>query len=134
MSEDPPDEPEPEDARDEESDERDQVDSEGMRPRLREDADHRGAQEAAEDDERDGDAVRRLVDVVVDLVDARVLDVHLERPLAQLLEDVRDLVGHVPRDGREPERLDTRPLREGARMEAVGEQAARVRPSRPRTR
>jgi hypothetical protein len=49
----------------------------------------------AEDDERHRDPVRRLVDVVVDLVDPRVLDVHLERALAQLLEHVRDLVRHV---------------------------------------
>ena len=96
-------------------------------PRFREDADHGGAEQPAEDDDRDGDPVRRLVDVVVDLVDARVLDVHLEGPLPQLLEDVRDLVGHVPCDGGQPECLDPRPLRERAGVEAVHEQPARIR-------
>src|SRR4029079_10279047 len=102
---DAPDEPEAEDARDEEPDEGDEGDSESMRAFLCEDADHGGAEQTAENDDRDGDPVRRLVDVVVDLVDARVLDVHLERPLAQLLEDVGDLVRHVPCDRGQPERL-----------------------------
>src|SRR5262249_49642230 len=97
VPEDSPDEPEAEDARDQQAEERDEVNPEGVRPALREDADHGGAEQSPKDHERDRDPVCRFVDVVVDLVDAGVLDVHLEGSLAQLLEHIRDLVRHVPR-------------------------------------
>ena len=104
-----------EDAREDEADEREQVDADRVRPVLREDADDRGAQQPAEDDERDGDPVRRLVDVVVDLVDARVLDVDLERPVAQPLEHVVTWYGSSRAIDAERERLHPRALRAATR-------------------
>ena len=99
MPEDAPDEPGPEDAREDEAGEGEEVDADRVRPSLGEHPDDRGAQQSPEDDERDRDPVRRLVDVVVDLVDPRVLDVDLERPVAQTLEHVADLVRDLARDG-----------------------------------
>src|SRR5262249_32855688 len=127
VPEDAPDQPEPEYARDDEADEGDQVDTQRVRTALREDADHCRAEQASEDHDCDGYPVGRLVDAVVDLVDHRVLDVHLERALAQLLEHVAHLVWHVPCDRGESQSLDTSSLRERPRMEALGEEPPRVR-------
>src|SRR5439155_25207908 len=78
VADDPPDEPEPEGSGEDEADEREQVEAHDVGPGLRENADHRGAEQASEHDERDRDPVRGLVEMLVDVVEARAADRHLE--------------------------------------------------------
>ena len=83
--------------------------------------------EPAEHDQRDGEAVRRLVDVVVELVEAGIVEPDLEGPVAHPLEHV----AHLVRSSRaiEPSATasDPRPLRDEPRLIAIRQQPARVR-------
>src|SRR5262245_47440302 len=98
---DPPDQPDAEDAREEEPQERDQVDSHELWAFRVDDAENRRPDEAPGDDERYRDPVDRVVDVEAQLVDARVADLHLQPPLARLLDDVAHLIGQLARHGGE---------------------------------
>ncbi len=105
---DPPDEPDGEDARQHEADEREQVEADDVRAVLGENPDDRRADEAAEHDQRHRDPVHRMVDVVGEVVETGVPDLDLEVSLTGLLHHVAHLVRQLARNARELPHLGLR--------------------------
>ena len=88
-------------------------------------ADHRRAAKPPRDDAARPRFRSSPFDVVVDLVDCGVLDWTWNLP-SEGARARRQLVRHLARDRREPERLVACALRQRAWMEAIDEQAARI--------
>src|SRR5215211_4370326 len=91
-ADDTPGEPDPQDRREREADRGEEVDAPDLRAAVGEEADQAGADEAADDDDREHEPVEDEVEPVEELVQALVAEADLDLPVADLLERVVYLV------------------------------------------
>src|SRR6266545_2768294 len=127
-AEDSPEQPEPEHAREEEAQGRDDVEAQHLRARGREDSDQARADEPGGDNEGDDQAVDDDVQPVGKVVQPLVDEADLDLPVAHLLEDVVELVRVLGEDRGELDRLPAGPREHALRGVAPEHEAARVGP------
>src|SRR5204862_8030093 len=112
-----PKEPDSQHAGERKSDHRADVDAEQMRPTRREDPDQARADQPTRDDHCDDEPVEDDVQSVQQVVESLVDEAHLDLPVADLLQKVVHLEGHLRHDLREAQRLLARTMCELPRPE-----------------